>query len=363
MAVEFINCIPRHRTHKEVEFFYSGLQREQGEQRRVEPYHFLVRDGIWYVSAYDPARGATRRFLPLRMQEVRATGSFFEMGERHTNPEERLRHSIGVFGGDKPERIRLRLTPMGARLFSERIYHPSQQITPTGDGGHEMTMTVYINPELERMLMSYCREVTVLEPESLRQQLLENARQMLAGAERTRVNVWPRRPKRWRASPGVWRPLVRICTWTPKHWPKNPEHRSRSAKHCRRPAIVCGNPANDCAFLRSVPLLLRTIGATAIVCTQDGIVWPQTPKLWPLGPNDSPPGANDCGKGANDCPFHGIDCRRRANVCGSSAIVCRISAMLRRKRAGASKQMANASVSEAKRSYPECKWTVWSTGH
>ena len=169
--------------HEEVEFFYSGLQREQGEQRRVEPYHFLVRDGIWYLSAYDPARGATRRFLPLRMQEVRATGSFFEMGERHTNPEERLRHSIGVFGGDKPERIRLRLTPMGARLFSERIYHPSQQITPTGDGGHEMTMTVYINPELERMLMSYCREATVLEPESLRQQLLENARQMLAGAD------------------------------------------------------------------------------------------------------------------------------------------------------------------------------------
>ncbi len=168
--------------HEEVEFFYSGLQREHGELRRVEPYHLLVRDGIWYLSAYDPARGETRRFLPLRMQQVRATGNFFEKGERHTDPEEHLQHSIGVYGGDKPEQIRLRLTPRGVRLFSERIHHPSQQITPTEDGGHELTMTVYINPELERMLMSYCGEATVLEPESLRQQLLENARQMLAKA-------------------------------------------------------------------------------------------------------------------------------------------------------------------------------------
>lgn len=183
VAPEILETLSRAvMAHEEVEFFYSGLQNEQGELRRVEPYHLLLRDGIWYLSAYDPARGETRCFLPLRMQQVRATGRFFEKGERHSDPEARLQHSIGVFGGDKPERIRLRLTPMGARLFSERSYHPSQQITRTSDGGYELTMTVYINPELERMLMSHSREAKVIEPESLRQQLIENARQMLEWA-------------------------------------------------------------------------------------------------------------------------------------------------------------------------------------
>jgi predicted DNA-binding transcriptional regulator YafY len=169
-------------THEEVEFLYSSLQSDKAEWRRVEPFHIRLRDGVSYLFAYDPAREETRCFMLLRMQQLRTTGRFFEKAERHSDPDTKLQHSIGVFGGEKPELVRLRLSKMGARLFSERSYHPTQKITQTSDGGSELTMTVYINPELEQMLMSHFREAKVIEPESLRLQLLENARQMLTWA-------------------------------------------------------------------------------------------------------------------------------------------------------------------------------------
>lgn len=166
--------------HEEVEFLYSGLHDDSPGRRRVEPFHLVLRDGLWYLFSYDLDAQEIRNFVLLRMEQVRATGRFFEKGERHIDPEIRLQHSIGIFSGDKPERVRLRLNKIGARLLSERSYHPTQKITRLPDGQHELTMDVHITPELERWVMSYWSEVQVLEPASLRERIQESARSVLA---------------------------------------------------------------------------------------------------------------------------------------------------------------------------------------
>ncbi|MHA3771861.1 helix-turn-helix transcriptional regulator [Verrucomicrobiota bacterium sgz303538] len=166
--------------HEEIEFLYSGLNASSPEKRRVEPFHLMLRDGTWYVFAFDLEAQDIRTFALQRLTQLRTTGRKFEKGKRHTHPDVRLQHSIGIFSGDKPERIRLRLNSVGARLLSERRYHPTQEITRLPDGQHELTMQVHITPELERWVMGYSQEVEVLEPESLRKRILDNARAMLA---------------------------------------------------------------------------------------------------------------------------------------------------------------------------------------
>lgn len=165
---------------EEVEFLYTNLGSTTPEHRRVEPFHLTWGSGIWYVWAYDPARDATRSFALPRLEELQCTGRTFEKGERHVAPDIQLQHSIGVFSGGSPERVRLKLNEIGARLLRERRYHPTQQITRVADDHYELTMDVAINPELERMIMSYCREAEVLEPASLRERIIENLRFMLA---------------------------------------------------------------------------------------------------------------------------------------------------------------------------------------
>ncbi|RYD19984.1 MAG: WYL domain-containing protein [Verrucomicrobiaceae bacterium] len=121
-----------------------------------------------------------RTFALQRMSRVQRTGRHFEKGQRHIDPEVRLQHSIGIFSGDKPELVHLRLNKLGARLLSERSYHPTQKITRGADGRHELTMQVHITPELERWVMTHLSEVEVLAPASLRQQIQEKARAVLA---------------------------------------------------------------------------------------------------------------------------------------------------------------------------------------
>ncbi len=166
--------------YEEVEFLYQGLHDEIPLKRHVEPFHLLVRDGMWYLFTYDLEAQDTRNFSLLRMQEFRGLGKFFEKGERHVHPETCLQHSIGIFSGDKPELVHLRLNKLGARLLSERSFHPTQKITRAPDGQHELTMHVHITPELERWVMNYWSEVEVLAPAFLREQIQANARAVLA---------------------------------------------------------------------------------------------------------------------------------------------------------------------------------------
>ncbi len=166
--------------HEEVEFLYLGLHDDIPLKRHVEPFHLMVRDGMWYLFTHDLEAQDTRNFCLLRMQEFRGLGKYFEKGERHVHPETRLQHSIGIFSGDKPELVHLRLNKLGARLLSERSFHPTQKITRAPDGQHELTMHVHITPELERWVMNYWSEVEVLAPVSLREQIQANARAVLA---------------------------------------------------------------------------------------------------------------------------------------------------------------------------------------
>ena len=65
-----------------------------------------------------------------------------------------IAHSIGIYGGEEPQRLHLRLGPRAARWFGERRFHATQQFTSHANGTAELTMEVAINPELERLILS-----------------------------------------------------------------------------------------------------------------------------------------------------------------------------------------------------------------
>ncbi|MHA3771724.1 helix-turn-helix transcriptional regulator [Verrucomicrobiota bacterium sgz303538] len=164
---------------EEIAFRYFKLEGNgTGEERSVRPLHLRCVENVWYLFAYDPQREDTRTFALSRMREARSTGKKFSDHDTF-HPEEAFAQSIGIYRG-RPERVRLRLSEFASKLLQERRWHASQQIYTGADASPELTMDVAITPELERSVLSWGKEVEVLEPQSLRETIREHARVVMA---------------------------------------------------------------------------------------------------------------------------------------------------------------------------------------
>ena len=118
-----------------------------------------------------------------------------------------LAGSFGLFRG-KPVRVVLRFSRAVARLITERRWHASQSAAPLLGGELELCLRVPRSPELTRWILSYGKDVEVLEPKSLRDQI---RREWLAALRGTggrvetgpRAPAAPRRPSRIEAQPAL----------------------------------------------------------------------------------------------------------------------------------------------------------------
>jgi predicted DNA-binding transcriptional regulator YafY len=163
---------------EEIELDYCGLKDGTiATRRRLQPYHLLCMDSAWYLFAVDPTveNDVPRRYVLSRMSMVTRTGAKFER-PRDFTPDELLAHSIGVYGGDEPEHLHVRLQPRAATWFGERRFHPSQKFITHEDGTAELTMEVAVNPELERLILGWGAQAEVLSPQSLRESIWREAK-------------------------------------------------------------------------------------------------------------------------------------------------------------------------------------------
>jgi predicted DNA-binding transcriptional regulator YafY len=155
---------------EEIELMYWSLKTAGHEPRVLQPLHLLEMDSVWYLFAHDP-QGTDPKphtYLLSRMRDVRRTGRTFKQPSDF-DVDDLLAHSIGIYGGDEPQRVHLRLYEKAVRWFGERRFHDTQQFTSQPDGTAELTMEVAINPELERLVLSWGSQAEVLAPASLRE--------------------------------------------------------------------------------------------------------------------------------------------------------------------------------------------------
>jgi predicted DNA-binding transcriptional regulator YafY len=158
----------------------DGTRDSEAGIRRVEPLHLACIDFGWYLFAFDLLRQEIRTFALRRIKALRLTGTEFR--PRRFNVKKELAHSFGPFLRGKPEKIRLRFWGHAANVIPEFIWHPSQSIQPAPDapGKVDVTLSVAINPRFVGWIKEWIGEVAVLEPRSLRERVIDEARR---GAE------------------------------------------------------------------------------------------------------------------------------------------------------------------------------------
>ena len=100
------------------------------------------------------------------------------------NFRERHRHSFSVFAGTPPQRVCIRFRAAVRQYITETCWHTSQQIDDLPDGSFIFTVEVSEPREVGWWVLQWGADAEVLEPESLRQEIAETARALVAVYEK-----------------------------------------------------------------------------------------------------------------------------------------------------------------------------------
>lgn len=157
------------RESRHIHFSYHNADGDS--TRTVEPYRLLFRWGNWYLYAYCLLRDDYRLFKLHRLDELSLLEENFDLRPEAAEPK----NWNDCFSGE------FQLTAIFDDCVRYRIaeeYHASL-LTPTDDGRHLFTFCFSSEPHLVSWLLSFGSHVEIVSPESVRDQLVLEAKRII----------------------------------------------------------------------------------------------------------------------------------------------------------------------------------------
>jgi predicted DNA-binding transcriptional regulator YafY len=152
---------------KRLHIGYYGRSREEITEREISPQRLIHYRGNWYLDAYCHLREGLRTFA---LDAVRSATTL--PTEAVEIPDEELdRHfsgAYGIFAGAPDQTAVLRFSPEAARWVAQEQWHPQQQGQWLDDGRYELRIPFHDPRELVMDILRYGPDLEVLEPESLK---------------------------------------------------------------------------------------------------------------------------------------------------------------------------------------------------
>lgn len=151
---------------QQLELDYRKAGSTAPEKRVVDPYHLANINGEWFLFGFDHLRKDIRTFVPARIHTVKRTGKTFQRPQGFSL-EKRLRDSFGVHSGEGQYDVVLRFSPQVADYIREKRWHDSQELHELRGGGVELRLRLSSLLEIERWVLSWGGNATVLRPKEL----------------------------------------------------------------------------------------------------------------------------------------------------------------------------------------------------
>lgn len=180
-----------------VSMTYQALQATEPVTYTVWPYGLAYHRGSLYLV------GRTARHADICHWKVDRIEGVELKEQRFQRPEDfdlqkHLAKSFGVFPGDGEVHVKVRFLPAVARYVEESTWHPSQKLTRQRDGSVIAEFTLDGTEEIKRWILSFGKQAIVLEPATLRQEVLSEMRELMRsyGVEQTANGIAPARKQR-----------------------------------------------------------------------------------------------------------------------------------------------------------------------
>lgn len=167
---------------KRVRITYYSAHSGEVTERVVQPYFMLNWRGELYLIGYCELRKSLRDFSLHRIRARTVLGETRAFTIPDTfDPATYLESAFELRRGEPPVTVRLHFSKRQSVWVRERVVHPSQTLTEQNDGSVIMSLHVSGLDEVKKYILSHGGSVRVLEPESLR-------REIIAEAEKTFTN-------------------------------------------------------------------------------------------------------------------------------------------------------------------------------
>lgn len=160
-----------------VQMRYFSASRNITTRREADPYRLWYAAGALYLIAYCHRRRDVRMFAVDRIRSLTMTDHPYQM-PLGFDIEAYVQDALVVMRG-KQVAVELQFDKETAAWVKDRLWHPSQQVTPLRGGRLRMTLQVADTRELVGWILSFGRGVRVLRPDLLREKVQEEARRIV----------------------------------------------------------------------------------------------------------------------------------------------------------------------------------------
>jgi predicted DNA-binding transcriptional regulator YafY len=150
---------------------YHSFYDDKVKNFKIDPLHFFENHGGLYLLVNTTTFGDIRTLAVERVQHLKKTGESFEYPEDF-DPEALLESAFDIVYGD-PVKVKIWFSPEQTRYIKERKWSKSQEIIDQEDGSIILSMETSGWWDVKRWVLSYGSEATVLEPEILRKEIMD----------------------------------------------------------------------------------------------------------------------------------------------------------------------------------------------
>jgi predicted DNA-binding transcriptional regulator YafY len=159
----------------QVQFSYEKFWKSNNEKKVRSAYPLALKEARnrWYLIAQDPIEGISKTFGLDRIFNLDISRKKFEY-PTDFNAEKKFEHSFGITIDDmKPEKIKLCFSPRQADFVKSLPLHHSQKIVTENE--KECIIELFMRPTYDFImeLLSIGQEVKVLEPDSLKKEIVK----------------------------------------------------------------------------------------------------------------------------------------------------------------------------------------------
>jgi proteasome accessory factor C len=163
---------------------YHARSTDERSERTISPQRVTHYRETWYLDAWDEERNALRIFSVDRISRATVLDApAFDVAEAEL--DEHYASAYGIFGGKADKVAVLRFTREGARWVADEKWHPQQEGKWLADGRYELRIPYREPRELVMDVMRQGKNVEVIEPAELREQVRRELEQAIAQYQRS----------------------------------------------------------------------------------------------------------------------------------------------------------------------------------
>ena len=168
--------------HKIAWVAYQSERATEPVSLELYPYGIVYHKGSLYLVAFSREHNMKRNFKIDQVTGVEVQSLQFSP-DPDFSLEKQFANSFGIYQSDeassRPKKIRIRFSSEAARYVQEKTWHPSQKLTKEKDGSVVLEVSLNDTHEIKAWTLSFGPKATVLEPESLRDEIVNDVEQLL----------------------------------------------------------------------------------------------------------------------------------------------------------------------------------------